>query len=99
MFAFNPNVEFALDGSSIEPEFGPAFKFSYDTGYAFGVGAEYYADYGAIAQMDRAQGQSGTLYLALDLIHKDYEFNLGIGHGVVLISDGWVIKTIFGHGF
>jgi hypothetical protein len=94
---FNPIFDVAFSGDSQVPAFEPALKTMVDTHQGFGLGFEYYADFGELNTVGGLDSQEHYLFGAFDLIGKSLELNVGIGAGLTSSSNGLVAKAIVGH--
>jgi hypothetical protein len=100
LFAFNPILGWAVTGDrQASPDFEPAAKLRWDTGRGVGIGAEYYAGIGLLADPLPLAQQQHTAYLTVDLLDSAFELNAGVGRGLTDASDAWTLKLILGHTF
>jgi hypothetical protein len=57
------------------------------------LGGELYRDFGPLDGFNRAGEQGTTLFAVIDVDHKPFVFNFGVGHGWNG-ADPWVVKAI-----
>ena len=101
LFAANPILGWSLKGPDHDgkADFSPAAKVARNIAQGVALGMEYYSDLGKINnRLPRAQ-QSHTLYIALDVEHKSWGFNVGIGQGMNAATDRWTVKAIISFPF
>ena len=95
----NPVIDWAMSENRGPATFSPALKLAYSVLPDLAVGVENYSDFGP-ANNRLSNGQlAHTTYLALDGKIAHHDFNFGIGHGVGLMTDKWVVKGIVGFEF
>jgi hypothetical protein len=93
----NPILSFAFSTPSQTPVFEPALKLLWNTHHGFAIGPEYYASVGPLDMIPSIQNQEHLLFLALDLLNADWEWNVGFGRGLTDSANSWTVKTIIGH--
>jgi hypothetical protein len=99
LILINPILDFDFSRGSTTPQGSPAAKIQYDTGYGYGLGAEYYADTGYLNQMRPLNDQLQYAFAVLDLLNSAYEVNIGLGTGLNDGANDFVAKAIFGFDF
>ena len=102
MFAVNPILGTSFGGGHFGdgPSFEPAFSAMWKIQGKVGVGLEYYADLGAVADPSPLRLQQHYLYEVVNLLAvPDFELNVGVGEGLTGASNGLVAKVIVGYGF
>jgi len=96
----NPIIDVNLtSGKSATPDFSPAFKALFDTKCGFGIGAEYYSDFGEVNRLLSRKQAEQYLFAAYDLLNSIYELNVAVGAGLSSASNPIVAKGIFGFTF
>lgn len=101
-FALNPALERTWHGPDVRQGIGfaPAAKVSYDFSKQVSGGVEYYADYGAFAQLDSFHEQQQQFFAVTDLnVSPKWEINFGVGIGATAATDHLIIKGILGRHF
>ena len=85
------------------PSFDPATKIVFDTRKGFGVGLEYYGDFGELPTLLPGGLSEQYLFAAFDLLKGPIELNFGVGVGLNsppnVISNATVAKMIYGFDF
>ena len=100
LLAFNPILDLNLsDNVSRAPNFEPALKVSRRVAEGLHAGLEYYGEFGPLSHFSPADARGHALYAALDLEHKGYDVNFGVGRGLGENPDKWVAKAIIAFPF
>lgn len=96
LLVVNPTLEFGLsDGfGGHRPELTTGVKVARRVGDGVAAGVEYYRTSGPLARSLPWQQQDNRIYLALDIDHEPWAFNIGVGYGLTPGSDRWTLKTI-----
>lgn len=99
-FLINPILGFNLfEQLDTNPTFAPATKIKYETNRGYGLGLEYYVDFGSTKQMDSLNRAEQYIYLAYDKSGGPFELNIGFGRGLTAQSNSYALKTIIGTEF
>ena len=99
-FLFNPIIDIDITpGKDATPDFAPALKTVFDTRMGFGLGLEYYSELGDIDKATGFDRADQYLFAAYDLLHANFELNLGLGFGLTDLSNPLVAKGILGFTF
>ncbi len=95
LVAFNPNLEFALEGAdgSATPAFAPGLKIGRKVARGIMLGSEIYRDFGSFAGFEPANKEATQVFAVIDFDRKPFVFNFGIGRGFAG-ADPWTVKTI-----
>lgn len=100
LFLVNPILGFNLfEQLDSNPTFAPATKIVFETHQGYGLGAEYYVDFGSTKQMDSLNRAEQYVYLVYDKLEGPFELNIGIGRGLTAASNSYALKTIIGTEF
>ena len=93
----NPTLGQGLsDGSRhVSPDLSWGLKLARRVGEGVSIGPELYLAPGTLARTLPWRQQDNRLYLAADVNHKPWVFNLGIGRGLTDAADRWTVKAIF----
>jgi hypothetical protein len=97
-FIVNPIVDVGF-GKYGQADFAPAARVARNLGHDLFVGLEYYADFGEIGRFAKLADQQHTLFAVTDFKLGIFDVNFGVGYGLTLASDRFVIKTIWGYAF
>jgi len=92
----NPILGWSLSGGNGVPDFEPAAKIRWDTGFGFGIGIEYYGDIGQVNAVPPVSQQEHYLFVTGDLLNAPLELNFGVGYGLTSASNRWIMKLILG---
>jgi hypothetical protein len=100
-FTINPIIGINLVPNLAQaPDFGPCAKVVVDTHRGFGLGLEYYADFGAMPNATAIGQSEQYLFAAIDLLEGPLELNAGLGGGLNwpanVYSNATVAKLILG---
>jgi len=97
LFAVNPSLTWALSGDAARgtPEAGSSWKLAWLETEGIHPGVEYYADHGPLNHLSKAGEQQQNLYGTLDVDHRPWVFNVGLGRGLTPSSDRWTLKFVF----
>lgn len=99
-FLINPIIGLNLTPlKSLTPAFSPAVKGLFDTKEGYGIGLEYYGDFGEIDRVPVLRNGPHYIFVVLDLLNGPIELDLGLGAGLVSSANPCVAKAIFGFGF
>ncbi len=60
------------------------------------LGLESYNDFGQVQRFSAFDQESQMLYATADFALKHGDLNLGVGHGLNGVSDGWAVKAVWG---
>ncbi len=102
LFAVNPIFETSLAGAGLKdgPAFAPAAMAVYDVAHLVGLGLEYYADLGAIADFEPLSRQQHYVYEVFHVLAiEDFELQMGVGEGLTAASNPLTYKMIIGYVF
>ena len=100
LVSFNPILDMSLSNNvSREPNFEPALKVTRRISDGLHGGFEYYGEYGPLHHSAPANERAHYLYAVADIEKKDFDINVGIGHGFDNASDQWVAKAIIAFPF
>jgi hypothetical protein len=100
LVSFNPILDMSLSNNvSREPNFEPALKVTRRISDGLHGGFEYYGEYGPLHHSVPASERAHYLYAVADIEKKDFDINVGIGHGFDNASDQWVAKAIIAFPF
>jgi hypothetical protein len=98
--AFNPNVEFAINGDNKGFGVAPQLKLIYTIEQKVGVGFEYYAGLGSFKRLLPGRMQEHLLGPMLDLyLDPLWEINAGYLFGLTENSNQRIIKLLLGRRF
>jgi hypothetical protein len=93
VLAVNPILEGGVGGTEpVSAELDA--KLAYRVGETLLLGVESYNGFGPVRGFAPLKDTEHMLYLAADLELKGVELNIGLGHGLGRVSDGWVAKTV-----
>ncbi len=96
---FGVNPVFGWDLSSGQtadnPQFKLGWKISRNVATGIALGMEYYSAMGKWRDFLPREQQDRSIFLVMDFDRKPWNFNIGIGKGLTLVSDDWTIKAIF----
>ena len=98
LFVTNPVLDYPLKSGYRQngPSFAPSFKVGRTVAEGFSSGFEYYTDLGQPALgLPPFINQYHVLFAVIDVDHKPWVFNFGIGHGLTPVSSSWTVKSIF----
>ncbi len=97
LLAANPTLDYPLRAGYRQggPDFDPGVKIARTVAEGYAAGIEYYGDIGSVNGPLPFAQQNHVLFLALDVDHKPWVFNMGIGRGLTASSDRWTVKSIF----
>lgn len=97
--AINPTFDWNIDKSH-DFEFNPCMMTSYKINKKVDLGLEWYSGYGPIQNFLPWDQQHQVLFIATDIdFGNNWEFNAGIGRGLNISTDPWIIKCIVGRSF
>jgi hypothetical protein len=97
-FIVNPIVDIGF-GKYGEADFAPAARLAHKVKDDVWLGVEYYADFGKIGDFKTVDEQQHTLFAVADFKLGVFDVNFGVGYGLTLSSDRWVVKSIIGYAF
>ena len=97
-FTINPTVDFGLNKSG-GTTFAPSGKIAYALTPHTSVGGEYYSEMSNTTNAFPISQRFNTAYLVLDTKLDKSNINFGVGKGINLNSDTWVVKLIASIGF
>ncbi|MBC7872471.1 MAG: hypothetical protein H7Y01_00670 [Ferruginibacter sp.] len=96
-FAFNPNVDFVLNGDDKGVGIAPQFKTVYTINGKIGIGFEYYGSLGSFKKIVPGNLQEHLVGPMIDLyIHPMWEINGGFLFGLTENSNQRVVKLLLG---
>jgi hypothetical protein len=75
-------------------DLSPAFKVARSVAPGVRLGIETYSELGKLAHPSPRPQQEHTAYLTLDIAHRGWTVNLGVGRGLNTATDPWILKTI-----
>ena len=97
IISFNPTLEMSAGQGAAEPV---ALEMQAKVGRRFGdkliLGLESYNDFGQVQRFSAFDQESQMLYATADFALKHGDLNLGVGHGLNGVSDGWAVKAVWG---
>ncbi len=100
LVSFNPILDADLSSKvSREPKFEPALKLTRKAGARVNAGFEYYGEYGPIFHRLPASERAHYLFAVADVEVKNFDVNIGIGHGLQAAADKWTAKAIIAFPF
>lgn len=96
-FAFNPNIDFVLNGDNKGVGIAPQFKTVYTINKKTGIGFEYYGGLGSFKKILPGNLQEHLIGPIIDLyIHPMWEINGGFLFGLTENSNQRVLKILLG---
>lgn len=97
LLVVNPSFSWALSGDERQgtPEVGSSWKAAWRGMGEIQPGLEFYVDHGPLNRFAKARDQQQDLYATLDLNHRPWAFNVGLGRGLTPVSDRWTVKFVF----
>lgn len=96
-FAFNPNIDFVLNGNEKGVGISPQFKAVYTINQKVGLGIEYYSGIGSFKKILPGNLQEHLIGPMIDLyIHPMWEVNAGFLFGLTENSNQQVLKLLLG---
>ena len=98
--AFNPNMDFVLNGNDKHLGITPQFKTVYTINGKVGVGFEYYSTLGTFKKILPAKEEEHLLGPMVDVYCiKDWELNSGFLFGLTQNSNRCIFKLLVGRRF
>jgi len=100
LLSFNPILSMDLSSNfSQQPQFEPALKLARTVAEGVQAGLEYYGEYGYTNDLLPSSERVNYLYAAVDIEHRGFDMNIGIGRGDSNASDNWIAKAIIAFPF
>lgn len=97
--SINPTFDWNIDKSD-DFEFNPCMMASYKINKKTDLGLEWYSGYGPVQDMSPWNQEHQVLFVATNIdFGNNWEFNAGVGRGLNLQTDPWIIKCIVGRSF
>jgi hypothetical protein len=97
ILALNPTLEMSAGRGPAEPL---ALEIQAKVGRRLGdsliLGLESYNDFGPVQRFSAFGQESQMVYATADIALKHGDLNLGLGHGLNGVSDGWAVKAVWG---
>jgi hypothetical protein len=95
--AFNGNIDWTVSGPQpTGAVFDVDTKVSYKVHPNLGLGFEIYDGLGDSHRFGDLAHEEHMLYAVADTGFKDWDLNIGVGHGLTRVGDQWVAKFILG---
>jgi hypothetical protein len=96
-FAFNPNIDFVLNGDEKGVGISPQFKAVYTIQQKEGLGFEYYSGIGSFKKILPVNLQEHLIGPMIDLyVHPMWEINAGFLFGLTANSNQRILKILLG---
>jgi hypothetical protein len=98
-FVGNPSISRILGGTGRKIDFEPAAKAAYRLDGKNYLGLEYFLEAGPVQRWLPGSQRSEVLYFVWDGKIRRSDVNVGIGRGLTMASDRWVLKTVLEFSF